>query len=75
MHKHERKHDAAPVELAAGWIAICATCGWVGETYGSQAKATDDSTKHVEEAPSIESPLAFLSDARQPPGGSAPRAA
>jgi hypothetical protein len=51
MQKQERKHDAAAVELAAGWIALCATCGWVGETYGSREQAAADSARHVAEAP------------------------
>lgn len=51
MQQREREHDAAPVELAAGWIAICATCGWVGEAYGSQQKATADSARHIAESP------------------------
>jgi hypothetical protein len=50
MRKQERKHDAAAVELAAGWIALCATCGWVGETYGSREQAAADSDRHVAEA-------------------------
>ncbi|HEY1852988.1 MAG TPA: hypothetical protein VGG40_00245 [Solirubrobacterales bacterium] len=71
---HERQHDAAPVELAAGWIAICATCGWVGETYGSRQKASADSDRHVAEAPLGPGPLAFLGD-RQPSDQGSPRAA
>jgi hypothetical protein len=67
MSQHERKHDAAAVELAAGWIAICATCGWVGDTYGSREKAAADSARHVAEAPA-EPALAFLADARRPTG-------
>ena len=66
MPQHERKHDAAAVELAAGWIAICATCGWVGEAYGSREKAAADSARHVAEAPTTAPPLAFLADARRP---------
>lgn len=49
MEKPDRKHDAAPVELAAGWLAICATCGWVGETYGSEQQAAADSDRHIAE--------------------------
>jgi hypothetical protein len=76
MERAERKHDAAAVELAAGWIAICATCGWVGETYGSEQKAGADSARHVEEtAGQAGQALAFLSDSRRPPGDSSPRAA
>jgi hypothetical protein len=68
MDKPERTHDAAPVELAAGWLAICATCGWVGETYGSQQKAAADSARHIAAAASGEnqSSLAFLGDRRRP---------
>ena len=66
MNQPERQHDAAPVELAAGWIAICATCGWVGETYGSQQKAAADSASHIAEAPlDREPPLAFLADSKR----------
>jgi hypothetical protein len=71
MSQQERKHDAAAVELAAGWIAICATCGWVGDTYGSREKAAADSACHVAEAPAMPQPaLAFFADARRPAGGS-----
>jgi hypothetical protein len=52
MEQQERKHDAAPVELAAGWIALCATCGWVGETYGSEQQAGADCARHIAESPS-----------------------
>jgi hypothetical protein len=63
MDKRERKHDAAPVELAAGWLAICATCGWVGETYGSERRAIADSARHIAEPESEPEPrLAFLGD-------------
>jgi hypothetical protein len=66
MEQPKRKHDAAPVELAAGWIAICATCGWVGETYGTEQKAAADSARHVAEAPANREPaLAFLGDAKR----------
>ncbi|HEY2717266.1 MAG TPA: hypothetical protein VGI73_13685 [Solirubrobacterales bacterium] len=76
MQKQERNHDAAAVELAAGWIALCATCGWVGETYGSREQAVADSDRHVAEAPTGDTPaLAFLADSRRPPGDSSPRAA
>jgi hypothetical protein len=76
MSQQEKRHDAAAVELAAGWIAICATCGWVGDTYGSREKAAADSARHVAEAPATsQSALAFLADARRPagtrPGGDA----
>jgi hypothetical protein len=75
MERSERKHDAAAVELAAGWIGLCATCGWVGETYGSRQKADADSARHVTEAPTDPEPgLAFLSDARGRPGDSSHRA-
>lgn len=75
MQQQERKHDAAAVELAAGWIAICASCGWVGETYGTQEKASADSARHIAEAPAESAaPLAFLADARRPRGDSTPQA-
>jgi hypothetical protein len=67
MQQPERQHDAAPVELAAGWIAICATCGWVGETYGSREKAAADSARHVAESPPDREPvLAFLGGSKRP---------
>jgi hypothetical protein len=50
MQQQERKHDVAPVELAAGWIALCATCGWAAETYGSRTKAAADTARHLDEA-------------------------
>jgi hypothetical protein len=66
MEQPERQHDTAPVELAAGWIAICATCGWVGETYGSREKAAADSTRHIAETPQDREPiLTFLGDAKR----------
>ena len=52
MKQTERQHDAAAVELAAGWIALCATCGWVGEAYGSEQKAASDCARHIAAAPS-----------------------
>ena len=71
MDQPERQHDAAPVELAAGWIAICATCGWVGETYGSEQKAAADAARHIAEAPHDQEPaLAFLGEAKRRRGGS-----
>ena len=67
MQQPERQHDTAPVELAAGWIAICATCGWVGETYGSREKAATDSARHIAEAPRDREPvLAFLGEGKRP---------
>jgi hypothetical protein len=67
MEQPERKHDAAPVELAAGWIALCATCGWVGETYGSEQKAAADCSRHIAESPSDrrEPDLAFLGETKR----------
>lgn len=66
MEQTERQHDAAPVELAAGWIALCATCGWVGETYGSEQKADSDCARHIAEAPPEHEPdLAFLGSAKR----------
>ena len=66
MDQPERTHDTAPVELAAGWLAICATCGWVGETYGSQHQAAADSARHITEAGAESRPtLAFLGDRRR----------
>jgi hypothetical protein len=75
MSEPEPKHDAAAVELAAGWIAICATCGWVSESYGPEQKAVADSARHVAEAPAPEgTALAFLVDARRASSGKAPSA-
>lgn len=66
MDQPERTHDTAPVELAAGWLAICATCGWVGEAYGSEPKARADCARHVAEARTDTEPrIAFLG-ARRP---------
>jgi hypothetical protein len=77
MEKTERQHDVAPVELAAGWLAICATCGWVGETYGSRDKAGADSARHLAESDGEDGDrqpsLAFLGD-RRPPRPSSPSA-
>jgi hypothetical protein len=68
MERNERQHDAAPVELAAGWIALCATCGWVGEAYGSEQKAASDCARHIAEAPVEPEPdLAFLGGRRNAP--------
>jgi hypothetical protein len=69
MEEQERKHDTAPVELAAGWIALCATCGWVGETYGAEQKAAADCARHIAESPSDrrEPALAFLGDTKRAP--------
>jgi hypothetical protein len=75
MREQEREHDTAAIEMAAGWIALCATCGWVGETYGSREQAAADSARHVADAPTGAAALAFLGDSRRPPGDSSPRAA
>jgi hypothetical protein len=76
MDQNERTHDTAPVELAAGWLAICATCGWVGETYGSQQQAAADSARHIAEAGSDDRRpnLAFLGGPRRRPGRDFPSA-
>lgn len=53
----ELKHDADAVHLAEGWIGLCATCGWVGHSYGSRQEASAESARHVAEAAaSAESP-------------------
>ena len=71
MPEPERKHDAAAVELAAGWIAICASCGWVGESYGSEERAAADCGRHIAEAPTApRTVLAFLSDSPRRRGDS-----
>jgi ApbE superfamily uncharacterized protein (UPF0280 family) len=65
MSESRRKHDAAAVELAAGWIAICASCGWVGESYGTEEQASVASSRHIAEAADEPEPaLGFLADAR-----------
>jgi hypothetical protein len=70
MPKTGRPHDAAAVELAAGWIAICASCGWVGESYGTEEQASVASSRHIAEVGEETEPvLAFLADAR--PGAAA----
>jgi hypothetical protein len=75
MPEPEPKHDAAAVELGAGWIAICATCGWVSESYGPEQRAVADSARHVAEAPAPEATtLAFLADARRASSRDAPSA-
>lgn len=40
-------HHAEPVQLAEGWIGICATCGWVSRDYGSEQHARSESSRHV----------------------------
>jgi hypothetical protein len=60
-----RQHDAAAVELAAGWIAICASCGWVGESYGNEEQASAASSGHIAAAADEPEPtLGFLADSR-----------
>jgi hypothetical protein len=66
MPAPRRPHDAAAIELAAGWIAICASCGWVGESYGSEEQASAASSRHIAEAAEEPEPaLGFLADARR----------
>ena len=43
LHRH---HHAEPVQLAEGWIGICATCGWVSRDYGSEQHARSESSRH-----------------------------
>jgi hypothetical protein len=50
MQKLHRHHDAEPVQLAEGWIGICATCGWVSRDYGSEQQARTESAGHVRNA-------------------------
>lgn len=50
MQKLHRHHHAEPVELAEGWIGICATCGWVSRDYGSEQQARSESAGHVANA-------------------------
>lgn len=47
LHRH---HHAEPVELAEGWIGICATCGWVSRDYGSEQHASAESASHTANA-------------------------
>lgn len=47
MQELQRHHHAEPVELAEGWIGICATCGWVSRDYGSEQHARSESARHV----------------------------
>ena len=55
MRDH-RDHDAVPVQLADGWIGICATCGWLGESHDSVVEADDESRRHAELAAMVDSP-------------------
>lgn len=55
--ERELRHDADAVHLAEGWIGLCATCGWVGQAYGSEEQARTESARHVAEA-TIASPCA-----------------
>jgi ApbE superfamily uncharacterized protein (UPF0280 family) len=76
MDHFERKHDAAPVEMAAGWIALCASCGWVGESYGSREDAAAASARHIAAASSERmDSLAFLDAVGHRPRQDPPRAA
>lgn len=49
-HLHRRHHHAEPVQLAEGWIGICATCGWVSRDYGSEQHASAESASHTANA-------------------------
>jgi hypothetical protein len=33
--KESVDHDVVQVHLAEGWIGVCVTCGWVGDSHGS----------------------------------------
>ena len=46
MQELRRHHHAEPVELAEGWIGICATCGWVSRDYGNERHAATESARH-----------------------------
>jgi hypothetical protein len=50
MQELRRHHHAEPVELAEGWIGICATCGWVSRDYGNERHATAESASHTANA-------------------------
>lgn len=56
MQELRRHHHAEPVELAAGWIGICATCGWVSRDYGSERHAAAESARHAANAAECLSP-------------------
>lgn len=47
MQELHRHHHAEPVQLAEGWIGICATCGWVSRDYGSEQHARGESARHA----------------------------
>jgi hypothetical protein len=46
MQQLHRHHHAEPVQLAEGWIGICATCGWVSRDYGTEQHARSESSRH-----------------------------
>lgn len=50
MQELHRHHHAEPIELAEGWIGICATCGWVSRDYGSEQHARSESSRHAANA-------------------------
>jgi len=50
MQELRRHHHAEPVELAEGWIGICATCGWVSRDYGNERHAAVESARHTANA-------------------------
>ena len=56
MRERPLEHDAVPVHLTDGWVAICATCGWVGENRGSKPVAAKDAEQHVLQAKRADSP-------------------
>lgn len=50
MQELRGHHHAEPVQLAEGWIGICATCGWVSRDYGSEEHARVESSRHADNA-------------------------
>jgi hypothetical protein len=57
MEHPEKKHDAEAIRMTKGWLALCATCGWVGQNYRSKDEACDEVDEHVQ-ATGREHPLA-----------------
>lgn len=50
LRRKHREHEAEPVQLAQGWIGICAGCGWVSRDYGSEEQAAGECASHVANA-------------------------
>jgi hypothetical protein len=39
-------HDATTLTLAAAWVGVCATCGWIGPERDSEGRAEADVKWH-----------------------------